>query len=61
MKMDEPWLPKNNLDVFLPGMGRDFKVYIDVLPPESPPRHPREDLVVRELAIHISNLIEKNT
>ena len=56
---DDNWLPKNNLESLLPGMTRDFKGYVDVLPPEGIARHPREDPGVRELALHISRLIDK--
>ena len=53
--MNDDLIPRT----FLPGMTRDFKDYVDVLPPEREIRHPGEDQNVRDLAIHISNLIEK--
>ena len=57
--MNDDLIPRTNLDDFLPGMTRDFKDYVDVLPPEGGIRHPGEDPNVRDLALHISNLIEK--
>ena len=35
----------------------DFKTYVDVLPKTDEPRHPGEDPLVREAALHISDLI----
>ena len=58
--MNDDFIPQTNLEHFLPGMTRDFKDYVDVLPPEREIRHPGEDQNVRDLAIHISNLIEKS-
>ena len=56
--IDDNLIPRTNLDDFLPGMTRDFTDYVDVLP-EGEIRHPGEDPNVRDLALHISNLIEK--
>ena len=57
--MNDDLIPRTNLDHFLPGMTGGFKDYVDVLPPEGEIRHPGEDPNVRDLALHISNLIEK--
>ena len=53
----EDQLPTTNLEGLLPGMSRDFKTYVDVLPENEEPRHPREDPLVRETALRISSLI----
>ena len=53
--MDDPLT--HNLENLLPGMTRDFKTYVDVLPENDEPRHPGEDPLVRETALHISSLI----
>ena len=47
----------SGLEDLLPGMTRDFKTYVDVLPATDEPRHPAEDPLVREAALHISDLI----
>ena len=54
---DQSPLPHDNLESLLPGMTRDFKTYVDVLPENEEPRHPGEDPLVRETALHISSLI----
>ena len=54
--MDDHQLP-HNLESLLPGMSRDFRTYINVEQKEEDPRHPGEDPLVRETALHISRLI----
>ena len=55
---DDNFIPLTNLDQFFPGMTRDFTDYVNVVP-EGEIRHPGEDTNVRDLALHISNLIDK--
>ena len=59
--MEDNYLPKNNLDIFLPGMTRDFKNYVDVLPPEAMPRHSKEDPLVNNLSLDITRRIKNNS
>ena len=47
----------HNLESLLPGMTRNFKTYVDVLPENEEPRHPGEDPLVRDAALRISRLI----
>ena len=47
----------HNLESLLPGMTRNFKTYVDVLPENEEPRHPGEDPLVRDTALRISSLI----
>ena len=54
--MDDHQLP-HNLESLLPGMSRNFRTYVDVLPENEEPRHPGEDPLVREAALRISSLI----
>ena len=45
--MDDHQLP-HNLESLLPGMSRNFRTYVDVLPENEEPRHPGEDPLVRD-------------
>ena len=55
---DQLPIPHNLVESLLPGMSREFSPYVDVLPENEEPRHPGEDPLVREAALHISRLIE---